>query len=599
MTAFASAPSEDRWRGRFLLWAIMAVAAALRLWRLETPSLWFDEALVAMVAKLPCGSIFTRALTEDFHPPGFYLLAKTAMLMGTSNAALRIPELVFGLAGVWFAWKAGREMLSESGGLALAALAAVQPWHILLSRQLRPYSIIFLFSLASLYFLWRALRDGKARDFILAGLSLWPPLLLHFSGMLAAGGAGVAVLGALLVRRVKPGNFILFCIACGLGMALTLPFLSSMFGRESIAGSITRLEALATILKKLNELMFRSAHPGLQTGLSCLAALGFGSLFARSRLLALVSLGWVLPPLMVLAGVRYGSYFNAWHLMFLLPPALLWQAQAARALLGDRLLAWAALALAAAGAWWHLGPDSPRLYEPASYSGNYSGQAREIAGSHTPGTAYVYPESAVSGPLNWYLDQFTDPNPLRAQRLGPEDARARIVVPGTSSPARTISRQPVQAMGPPPFRARITCAPDDFLARVNSLDHVACQPVLENILIATQAGRTGHAEFVFENASETPQDVTVHFGFANGKPGNRFAAMVRFDGEPWAASFESIGPDPRGHDKLTVMRERPYRRLTVRFELFRDGRSAAFTGDDLEAVRFLDFKVEAVPGKIF
>ncbi|MFZ5426216.1 MAG: glycosyltransferase family 39 protein, partial [Thermodesulfobacteriota bacterium] len=422
MTALKSAPSDDRWRGRFLLCAILAVAATLRFWRLETPSLWFDEALVAMVAKLPRESIFTRAFTEDFHPPGFYLLAKAAMLMGMSNAALRIPELAFGLAGVWFAWKAGREMLSESGGLALAALTAVQPWHILLSRQLRPYSIIFLFSLASLYFLWRALRDGKARDFILAGLSLWPPLLLHFSGMLAAGGAGVAALGALLARRVKPGHFILFCIACGLGMALTLPFLSSMFGRESIAGSITRLEALATTLNKLNELMFRSQYPGIRSGLLCVAAAGLCATFVRSRLLALVSLGWVLPPLVVLAGVRYSTYFNAWHLIFLLPPILLWQVQAARALLGDRLLAWAALAMAVAGAWWHLGPDSPRYYEPSSYSGNYSEQARGIAGTHAPGTAYVYPESAVSGPLNWYLDRFTDPNPLRAQRLGPEDA---------------------------------------------------------------------------------------------------------------------------------------------------------------------------------
>jgi hypothetical protein len=577
------------------LWFILAVAAVLRLWRLGTPSLWFDEVLVAMVAKLPSASVVARSLAEDFHPPAFYLLAKAVMEAGMSDAVLRLPLAAFGLAGVWYAWRVGREMLSEGGGLMLAALTAVQPWHLLLSRQLRPYSIVFLFSLAAFFHLWRAIRDGRARDFLLSSLFLWPPVVLHFSGLLAMGGAGLVLLLALALRRARLAQAWPFFLACGAAGASILPFLSSLFRRESgITGGTGYDGVLGAMLDRLSELLLRELYPGLRLAIACAALFGLLSLLRRDRLQGLVSLGWFVFPLMALVAVRYSTYFNPWHLTFLLPPVLLWQAQAVRTVTGERALPWLAALLALAGGWWYLDIVGASYYQPESYSGQYRQQASRLLAAHSPGTVYVYPQSGVSGPLNWYLDQFSEDNPLRAQRVDPDMARVRAVTPGERGTCETvIERSPVIPMDSLPFRTRITAAPADFLSLVNRLELLACQPVLEDVVVATQAARTGFAEFVFENRNDDPQRITVHFGFSNRLPGNRLAVLCRFDDGPWEAGFESLGPDPRGHDKIELVRDHPYRTLAVRFELFRDGRAATFTGEDMEAVRLLDFKVEA------
>ena len=589
-----SGKDDFAWNGRVFL-LIMLIAAVLRLWRLEVPSLWFDEVLVALVARLPGDSILMRSLVEDFHPPTFYLMVKAVMGAGLSDTALRLPQVAFGLAGVWYAWKAGRQMLSEQAGLILAALTAVQPWHLLLSRQLRPYSIVFFFSLAAFFHLWRAIRDGRRGDFLLAGLCLWPPVLLHFSGLLAMGGAGLVAVTALILRRARIADAWVFFLVCGMAGASVFPFLSSLFGRETgITGAIGYPEVLQGMGDRLNALMCRELYPNLRIAIACLSLLGLLSLFRRDRLLALVSLGWFLFPLMALVAVRYSTYFNPWHLTFLMPPLLLWQAQAIRAVTGERVLPWLSLLFGVLGCWWYLAVNDAYYYRPESYSGDYKQYAAKILAGHSRRTVYVYPQSGVSGPLNWYLDESSEPNPLRAQHVDPDMAVVRAVILGEHGASESmIQRTPAVPMGGLPFRCRITSAPGDFLSQVNRLDRVACQPVLEDVLIATEEDRTGCAEFLFENSTAEPQEITVHFGYSNRFPGNRFAVFCRFDDEPWAGSFVSTGLDPRGHDKLKLTRPSPYRRLTVRFELYRNSGSSTFTGEALEAVRLLDFKVEA------
>lgn len=603
MADVSGAPFTSTWKGRLCLWAILAVAAALRLWRLETPSLWFDEILVAMVAKLPVTTIIQRSLIDDFHPPVFYLITKAVSGVGVSDAALRLPLVMFGVAGVWLSWRAGRELLSERAGLLLAAIVALHPWHLLLSRQLRPYAIIFFFSLLGFVFLYRAFQAGRRRDFVLAALSLWPPLLLHFSGVLVMGGAGLLTLCAWASGRVARTNVGWFSLTCLGGFALVFPFVWMLFSREStMTGAHGYATVIGVCLDNLRGLLIRESPSGVRLGLAALSLLGLAGLLRSNRLLALMSLGWFLFPLCALVAARYSTYFNPWHLMFLLPMLLLWTAQGVRMLIGDRALPWCAMALAGAGLGLYVAAGEKNYYSQESHNGKFRQQAQALLGNRSPGTVFVYPESGILSPLNWYLDQFAQPNPVRVQHLGPQDLAVRVVVPGSAQPALRIERTPVIPMEALPFRHRVTARPDDFLRQVNRLGFVACLPVLEDVLIATQVGQPGFAEFVFEAgpAAQTAQGggVTVHFGYSNRLPGGRFAVSCRFDDEPWAAVFESLGPDRRGHDKLELSRAAHFNRLTVRLELQRDGRSPAFTGEDLEAVRFLDFKVE-VGAKIY
>ena len=121
MTSFSNASGAlplHECRGRWFLAAILLTATTVRFWNLDTPSQWLDEILVSMAARYPVETIIRRSLSQDFHPPFFYLLTKLALLGGASDMALRLPHALFGVAGVWTAWRLGREMVSEGAGLA-------------------------------------------------------------------------------------------------------------------------------------------------------------------------------------------------------------------------------------------------------------------------------------------------------------------------------------------------------------------------------------------------------------------------------------------------------------------------------------------------
>lgn len=609
-------PSPEPAGGRWFFAGILLIAAAVRLWRLDTPSLWFDEVLVAMVAKYPVHTIVSRAFVEDIHPPLFHLLTKLVMHLGRSDTILRLPSALFGLAGVWLAWRAGKSLLSTSAGLAWAAAVAISPWHVLLSRQLRPYAIIFFFCLLALYFLIRACRDGRRRDVLVVALAFWPPMLLYYGTLLPIGGAFCVLLLAAAARKLAFRSVALYALAVAIPVASVLPFLWACLGHEqNVTGGKGWLEMALLCLERSSGLLFRENLLWARLGLSFLALAGLGGLLWRRREVALVSLGWVLFPLTTLVLARYGTYFNPWHLMFLLPAATLWLGEAIR-LAAGRFAPAAALCLCLAGAVGYFTSGDRFYYQEASNGGWSKPMARVVLAEHREGDVQLFSEGGISGPLNWYLDQSAGPNPLRAQPLDAEPGIARLsmvaVDPGLMrvaeapdmplgpefSPVKEmhwdVVRTPVTTIAALPFQSHITADPLDFYARVWRLDGAACRPVLEHSLIATSNDRPGTAEFHFDNqAGIASQRVTVHFGYDNRMAGNSFRVFWRFDDEPWQRGFESLGQDQRGYDKIVLGRDSPYHTFAVRFELTCGTAAPAYIGENLDTLRFIDFKVIA------
>ncbi len=632
---------EEQCRGRwFFLAAILLTATAVRFWNLDTPSQWLDEILVSMAAKYPVETIIRRSLTQDFHPPFFYLLTKIAMLGGTSDMALRLPQALFGVAGVWAAWRLGREMVSEGAGLATAAVVAVLPWHVLLSRQVRPYSIIFFFSCLTILFLFRAIRHGRRRDIILAGLSLWPMVMVHYSALLAVGGSGCVLIAAVLARRLPFGSLLLFGMFCVVPVAVISPFLRASLGHEpDVTGAMARWDILLLSLTRLSQLLFREDVIPMRLLLAGTALFGAWRLFAQNRLGGLLSLGYVAFPILALIAARYSTYYNPWHLMFMLPVGALWLGTALSSPASGRFGGWAAVAVCVLGLTYFFGAGQPFYYYEASHQGESKPWARAVLARHQPGNLYIITNPVTTNSLNWYVDQYAQPNPLRAQSLGPDVpvAPVQVITDGplgllgasaaeavrTLSPAPVaynfliaepegrsnaklqamfglhwqIPRHPVETIGTLPWKTRVTMQPQDFYSRVWSMENLTCLSVLEYSVIATANNQPGFAQFRYENqAGPGPQTITVDFGFDNRMAGNTFRVSWRFDGEGWARGFESIGPDPRGYDKMTMQRDKPYHTLDLRFELLCGTTSPAFPGENLDTLRFIDFKVRAESG---
>lgn len=160
-----------------ILVLIILVALFVRTWRLDTIpyGLQSDEGNNGLEAlKWLSGAPYSPyAETNEGQATLFtYLIALSLKLFGISVPSMRLVSAVAGALTVVAFYVMAREFFGSRAGLIGAALLAASRWHLTFSRIiyeliLVPFCIIWLF-----YFLHRGLRDGRRRDFVLAGYAL-------------------------------------------------------------------------------------------------------------------------------------------------------------------------------------------------------------------------------------------------------------------------------------------------------------------------------------------------------------------------------------------------------------------------------------------
>jgi mannosyltransferase len=152
-----------RW-ARLGLLAIILLALAVRVDRLASQSLWYDEAVTAQVAAQ--GPVeLTRWTADDIQPPlYYYVVAGWTRIAGRSEWALRFPSVFFGVLTIPLLWATARRLFGSRGrgawgrwaALAAALLAAVSSLYVYYSQEARMYTqLVFLGALAG-YTLLRA-----------------------------------------------------------------------------------------------------------------------------------------------------------------------------------------------------------------------------------------------------------------------------------------------------------------------------------------------------------------------------------------------------------------------------------------------------------
>lgn len=176
-------------RGRDLLWLIPFVLALLvRAWQLTYHSLWLDEAFSLFWAGKPAAEIVRvgLALTEDKHPPLYYLLLHGwTGLFGTGDAAVRSLGVLLGAAAVLPVYGIARLLSNDSRRSALLAglFVAINPFLVWYSQEARMFGPATTFGLVGLYAWLRILVAGTGRSHRYSQV-LWP--VVAVLGMLAA-----------------------------------------------------------------------------------------------------------------------------------------------------------------------------------------------------------------------------------------------------------------------------------------------------------------------------------------------------------------------------------------------------------------------------
>jgi predicted ribosomally synthesized peptide with SipW-like signal peptide len=170
---------------RLLILVILLVAFALRVYRLDLQSIWWDEGHSIQMASAALAQIPILP-GMDVHPPGyFFLLHEWMAVAGRSEFALRYLSVIFSVLTVALLTSFGRELGGRRVGWVAGVLAALSPLHVAYAQEVRMYAVVTFFALASVYFQWKIMEDWKADGLISRGDSFTVtkpskrPIILH------------------------------------------------------------------------------------------------------------------------------------------------------------------------------------------------------------------------------------------------------------------------------------------------------------------------------------------------------------------------------------------------------------------------------------
>lgn len=178
-----SDPLTSRWLYWAALGVILLVALVLRVWDLPGTDLWSDEVHTLRRIRMPLSDALDSILYAGNQTPFYYLLLR--LLPGDSIQTVRATSIAFGLLNIaLLSAIVTRFYRSRVLGLALAALLAVNPMHVVLSRTARFYTLLLALSMVVMVCFLLLLSGRRGRGlwaaFWASSVALY---LLHYTGL--------------------------------------------------------------------------------------------------------------------------------------------------------------------------------------------------------------------------------------------------------------------------------------------------------------------------------------------------------------------------------------------------------------------------------
>jgi len=220
---------------RLDLVGLAAVAALARTFDLGTFSLWLDEFLLMMQAQGGPRDVWRACRSDVEHPPLAALVTAAGNALGVSDTGQRLVPIALGIATVLLLARWTARRLGRAAGIGAGLFAALLPFAVHYSQELRPYPYLLFFAAATLAAVDRVVdRPGRSSTALLA-LTLLLGLYAHDLFVLVLAPAGLPLLEMALARdpeRRRTGRRALrdLALAGAIALAGFLPWVSALLG---------------------------------------------------------------------------------------------------------------------------------------------------------------------------------------------------------------------------------------------------------------------------------------------------------------------------------------------------------------------------------
>ena len=137
--------------GKIAIITIIVLAFALRVYRLDHQSIWYDEGVSVYYANQSLKGLIAAVSTDNHPPLHSFALHFWLKLAGRSEFSVRFLSLISGVLSVPLLFKLGRKLFDQRVGVLAAFLLSISPFHIWFSQEARMYTLAVLLSLSSVY----------------------------------------------------------------------------------------------------------------------------------------------------------------------------------------------------------------------------------------------------------------------------------------------------------------------------------------------------------------------------------------------------------------------------------------------------------------
>ncbi|GAB4476811.1 MAG: hypothetical protein Kow00124_19330 [Anaerolineae bacterium] len=288
---------------------ILLAAFALRLYRLENSSVWWDEGFTAWIASLPIRTmLFETAI--DVHPPLYYAILHGWMgLAGREEFALRLPSAFAGLLTAAVGYRLAGELGGKRAAAAAGLLIGLSRLQVGGAQEMRMHIFSALLALLTAWLTWRLfqMKRDTWRLALLVALSTAAGLLTVYLFAVVVLALNLSFTYAFFASRHRLKLAAAWGASQAGALLMVLPWLLYTTQTTPFAGAREALDALFVGKVYLSSLLLGFALdldrylPLLIAFLIVLAAAAVLTYAAREKrpAWAMLTIAVVLPPLLI------------------------------------------------------------------------------------------------------------------------------------------------------------------------------------------------------------------------------------------------------------------------------------------------------------